>query len=73
MRLHGVELLFQLHQPSGGQVDILQHHPPAGPKQLGYQYNKTKSTCSENIQKQYEPARLDSSVDVFFCFIEALS
>lgn len=30
MRLHGVELLFQLHQPSGGQVDILQHYPPAG-------------------------------------------
>lgn len=49
MRLHGVELLFQLHQPSRGQVDILQHHPPAGPKHLGYQYNQTKSTCSENI------------------------
>lgn len=23
MRLHGVELLLQLHQPSGGQVDVL--------------------------------------------------
>lgn len=32
MRVHGMELLFQLHQPSGGQVDVLQHHPPAGPK-----------------------------------------
>ncbi len=30
MRLHGVELLFQLHQPPGGQVDVFQHHPPAG-------------------------------------------
>lgn len=30
MRLHGVELLLQLHQPSGSQVDVLQHHPPAG-------------------------------------------
>lgn len=29
MRLHGVELLLQLHQPSWGQVDVLQHHPPA--------------------------------------------
>lgn len=46
MRLHGVKLLFQVHEPSGSQVDILQHHPPA---------------------------RLDSSVDVFVCFIETLS
>lgn len=30
MRLHRVELLLQLHQPPRGQVDILQHHPPAG-------------------------------------------
>ena len=27
--LHGVQLLLQLHQPAGGQVDVLQHHPPA--------------------------------------------
>lgn len=30
MRLHRVELLLQLHQPPGGEVDVLQHHPPAG-------------------------------------------
>lgn len=29
MRLHGVELLLQLHQPARSQVDIFQHHPPA--------------------------------------------
>lgn len=72
MRLHGVKLLFQLHQPSGGQVDILQHHPPAG--QSGRQYTKTKCTCSENTQKKhYAPAGLDSSIDVSVCLIEALS
>lgn len=51
MRMHGVELLFQLHQPSGGQVDVLQHHPSVGPRQSGYQNNKTRRTCSENTQK----------------------
>lgn len=29
VRLHRVELFLQLHQPPRGQVDILQHHPPA--------------------------------------------
>lgn len=28
MRLKGMQLLFQLHQPSRCQVDILQHDPP---------------------------------------------
>lgn len=45
MRLHGVKLLFQVHEPSGSQVDILQHHPPVRPQPLGCQY---KSRCSEN-------------------------
>lgn len=26
-----MKLLLQLHQPSWGQVDVLQHHPPATP------------------------------------------
>lgn len=30
MRLQGVQLLLQLHQPAGRQVHVLQHHPPAG-------------------------------------------
>lgn len=30
MGLHGVQLLLQLHEPAGGQVDVLQHHPAAG-------------------------------------------
>lgn len=41
MRLHGMQLLLQLHQPSGGQVDVLQHHPPAGQKQSGYTHTHT--------------------------------
>lgn len=36
MRLHGVKLLFQMHEPCRSQVDILQHHPPAKLKLLGY-------------------------------------
>lgn len=28
MRLHGVKLLLQLHQPAGSQMNVLQHHPP---------------------------------------------
>lgn len=35
MRLHGVELLFQMHEPCRSQVDILQHHPPVRTKLLG--------------------------------------
>lgn len=35
MRLHRVKLLFQMHEPCGSQVDILQHHPPARQKLLG--------------------------------------
>lgn len=27
--LQGMQLLLQLHQPPGSQVDVLQHHPPA--------------------------------------------
>lgn len=30
VRLQGVQLLLQLHQPAGCQVHVLQHHPPAG-------------------------------------------
>lgn len=28
VRLHGVKLLLQLHQPTGSQMNVLQHHPP---------------------------------------------
>lgn len=35
MRLHGVELLLQMHEPCRSQVDIFQHHPPARPRVLG--------------------------------------
>ena len=30
VRLQRMQLLLQLHQPARGQVDVLQHHPPAG-------------------------------------------
>lgn len=66
MRLHGVKLLFQMHEPSRSQVDILQHHPPATPKWSGCSASLDVRTC-------YLPARFDSSVNVFICFVETLS
>lgn len=73
MRLHGVELLLQLHEPSWGQVDVLQHHPPATPNDFWISARQGKVQMPRVHHEQLvSPARLDSRVDVFVGFIEAL-
>lgn len=68
-----MELLLQLHQPSWGQVDVLQHHPPARPNNFcisGHQHKAQLPRVSPTEELD-APAGLDSGVDVFVCFIEA--
>lgn len=69
MRLHGVELLLQLHQPSRRQVDVLQHHPPAAPNHFWISAHQLPTARPEEL---HSPAGLHSRVDVFVRFVESL-
>ena len=73
VRLQGVQLLLQLHQPARGQVDVLQHHPPAGGTRPPPQRTRPGSLGSSPASqgKTSLPARLHGCVDGLVRLVKA--
>lgn len=73
VRLQGVKLLLQLHQPPRGQVHVLQHHPPARSESHSYtsRFRSGFSGTEAFSNKTGLPAGLDGCIDGFICLVEA--
>lgn len=53
MRLHRVKFFLQLHQPPRGQMDVLQHHPPAGQGTVRISVQEHKLFSLTNTKKPH--------------------
>lgn len=75
VRLQGVQLLLQLHQPPRCQVHVLQHHPPAGRggQSLGPARSPVPALGSRGSRTDGRglPARLHGRVYRLICLVEA--